>query len=71
MEKLDVLNIIEIKRIREILINHPDLLSMFELLVIMSNNRLNDEKTAISFPIEENIEPQLSDHSSDSDEESI
>tara|TARA_Y100000592_G_scaffold100830_1_gene183148 strand:+ start:17198 stop:17413 length:216 start_codon:yes stop_codon:yes gene_type:complete len=71
MEKLDVLNIIEIKRIREILINHPDLLSMFELLVIMSNNRLNDEKTAISFPIEENIEPHLSDHSSDSDEESI
>ena len=41
IEKLDVGNIIEIQNIRQLLVNHPDLLSMFELLVIMSNNRLN------------------------------
>lgn len=41
IEKLDVGNIIEIQNIRKLLVNHPDLLSMFELLVIMSNNRLN------------------------------
>ena len=43
IEKLDVGNIIEIQNIRQLLVNHPDLLSMFELLVIMSNNRLNAE----------------------------
>ena len=43
IEKLDVENIIEIQNIRKLLINHPDLLSMFELLIIMSNNRLNAE----------------------------
>ena len=43
IEKLDVSNIIEIQKIRQVLINHPDLLSMFELLVIMSNNRLNND----------------------------
>ena len=42
-EKLDIGNIIEIQQIRKILIRHPDLLSMFELLVIMSNNRLAEE----------------------------
>ena len=42
-EKLDVGNIIEIQQIRKILIRHPDLLSMFEVLVIMSNNILAEE----------------------------
>ena len=43
-EKLDIGIIIEIQQIRKILIRHPDLLSMFELLVIMSNNRLAEEE---------------------------
>ena len=55
---MDVKNIFEIQRIRTILCEHPDLLSMFELLVIMSNERLNsysskeDTKKII---LEENI----------------
>jgi len=48
IEKLNLLNVIEIKRIREILEHEPDLLSMFELLVIMGNNRLNDEQILIA-----------------------
>ena len=48
IEKLDLFNIIEINRIRELLEHEPNLLSMFELLVVMGNNRLNDEKLLTS-----------------------
>ena len=68
IEKLDVSNIIEIQKIRQVLINHPDLLSMFELLVIMSNNRLNNDCKIIDKTepvIEPNIEPNLSDDDDD------
>jgi len=44
IEKLDVANIIEIQEIRKLLINHPDLLSMFEILIVMCNNRLEEEE---------------------------
>lgn len=71
MEVLDVKNILEVEKIRQILIHYPDLLSIFEIIIIMANNRLNDEQPAISLPIEANIEPELSDHSSDSDSEDI
>lgn len=68
LEKLDLKNVIEINRIRKILNNHPDLLSMFELIIIVANKRLNEE--AIGFDnnndeIEDNNEPDLSDHESD------
>lgn len=65
MEKLDIHNIIEIDRIRKLLINHPDLLSMFEILVIMANNRINQEKIVNKMELEENIEPDLSSDSED------
>ena len=39
-EKLDIINIIEVQEIRKLLIHHPDLLSMFEILIVMCNNRL-------------------------------
>lgn len=68
IEKLDIHNIIEIEKIRKILINHPDLLSIFEILIIMANNRINQEKIVNKMEIEENIEPDLS---SDSDDEII
>ena len=71
-ENLDLRNIIEIEKIRNILIHHPDLLSMFELLIIVANKRLNEEKPVINMSLEPNIEPDLSDHESDeSDEEQI
>tara|TARA_R110001606_G_C15249680_1_gene637213 strand:+ start:180 stop:392 length:213 start_codon:yes stop_codon:yes gene_type:complete len=65
MEKLDTENIIEIDRIRKILREHPDLLSMFEILVIIANNRINEEKSVLKMEIEENIEPDLSSDSED------
>ena len=71
VEKLDTGNIIEIQDIRKILIEHPDLLSMFELLVIVSNRRLNQEEPArkdIGYSSDEEIEVILD---SDSDEEDI
>tara|TARA_R110002153_G_scaffold188182_5_gene341151 strand:+ start:38 stop:244 length:207 start_codon:yes stop_codon:yes gene_type:complete len=66
-EHLDIKNVIEVDRIRTILREHPDLLSLFEILIIIANNRINDEKTGIDLPIEENTEPELSDHESDED----
>ena len=65
MEKLDTENITEIDRIRKILRDHPDLLSMFEILVIIANNLINEEKTISKMEIEENIEPDLSSDSED------
>tara|TARA_R110000787_G_scaffold137186_1_gene249946 strand:- start:173 stop:376 length:204 start_codon:yes stop_codon:yes gene_type:complete len=64
-EPLDIKNVIEVNKIRTILREHPDLLSLFEILIIIANNRINDEKTGIDLPIEDNIEPDLSDHESD------
>tara|TARA_R110000744_G_C18953913_1_gene516014 strand:- start:290 stop:499 length:210 start_codon:yes stop_codon:yes gene_type:complete len=68
METLDTTNIIEIDKIRKLLIKHPDLLSMFEIMVIIANNRINQEKTAINMDIEKNVEPDLSDHESDEED---
>ena len=68
MEKLNTDNIIEIHRIRTILKNHPDLLSMFEIMVIIANNRINEEKATIAMDIEDNTEPELSDHESDEED---
>jgi len=67
VEKLDILNILEIQRIRNLLIKHPDLLSMFELLIVMSNNRINKKESIIEkdIIIEDNIEPDLSSDSED------
>jgi hypothetical protein len=66
-EYIDLRNVIEIDRIRILLIHHPDLLSMFELLIIVANKRLNEEKCVINMSLEPNIEPNLSDHESDED----
>jgi hypothetical protein len=42
-ELLDIYNVIEVQKMRQILIEHPDLLSMFECMMIIINNRLNTE----------------------------
>ena len=67
-EPLDLKNVFEIERIRKILIGHPDLLAMFEILIVVANRRLNDEKPSLSLPIEDNEDLQLSDHESDDDD---
>jgi hypothetical protein len=76
IEKLDTQNILEIKKIELILQEHPDLLSMFKLLCIISNKRLNDERfdnVIQGIIVESDSEsdsgcPPLSDHSSDSND---
>ena len=64
-DPLDLKNVFEIQRIRNILIEHPDLLALFEILILVVNRRLNDEKPSLSLPLEDNEEIQLSDHESD------
>jgi hypothetical protein len=45
---MDIINIIEVQEIRKLLINHPDLLSMFEILIVMCNNRLSEANTMLA-----------------------
>jgi len=76
VEKLDTKNIFEIQEINEKLQGHPDLLSIFRLLVIIANKRLNDDR--ILNAVEDIMEdeelwklspmPDLSDHSSDEED---
>ena len=69
MEDLDLYNVMEIEKIRKILIDEPALLSVFEMIIVICNRRINDEKTIPRLPIEKCISPPLSDHSSDSDDD--
>jgi len=70
VEKLDIRNVIEINQIKKMLIPHPDLGVLFELVCLLCNERLNNEKADknIEDILEENIEPELSDHSSDEED---
>jgi hypothetical protein len=47
IEKMDVKNIIEINRIRGILKNEKDLLSLFDEMCEIVNKTINDEKIYI------------------------
>jgi hypothetical protein len=67
MESLDVENILEIEDIKELLKPHPKLLTAFNDLIAVANNRINAEPPCLSLPLEVNREPDLSDHSSDED----
>ena len=64
-QNLDITNVIEVNKIRKLLVNEPDLLSLFEILIIVCNRRINEEKPIPRMPIERCISPTLSDHSSD------
>ena len=65
MEDLDLCNVMEINKIRQILVNEPSLLSVFEMIIIIGNHKINQEKPIPRMPIERCISPTLSDHSSD------
>ncbi len=73
IEKLDICNIIEVDKIRKLLIRHPDLLSMFEILIIIVNNRINDDQPCLSScptdAIEENLKYLSVDSESSDDDE--
>ena len=66
MEKISCDNIIEINQIKKILQDKKNLLKVFDDVIATANINLNKEKSCVSLPIEENTEPLLSDHSSDS-----
>ena len=69
IERLDICNIIEVDKIRKLLIRHPDLLSMFEILIIIVNNRLNNDPTCLSSCPADAIEENLKYLSVDSDDD--
>jgi len=72
IERLDICNIIEVDKIRKLLIRHPDLLSMFEILIIIVNNRINNEEPCLSScpsPAIDTIEENLKYLSVDSDDD--
>lgn len=54
----DIRQITQVKEIRHKLIHHPDLLAMFEILLIIVNNRLNDEPPESIF---DDIDKSLND----------
>ena len=64
-ENLDVKNILEVDRIRKILSETPKLLDIFDMILHIANQRVNEEKPCFRMELEENIEPELSDHESD------
>lgn len=74
VERLDICNIIEVDKIRKLLIRHPDLLSMFEILIIIVNNRINNEQPRLSRrpnldAFEENLKYLSVDSESSDDDE--
>lgn len=66
MEKLSCDNIIEINYIKQLIGHKENLLKVFNDIIAVANINLNKEASCVSLPIEENTEPNLSDHSSDS-----
>ena len=72
MEKLSCDNIIEINEIKQLICHKENLLKVFNDIISVANINLNKEAPCLSLPLEENTEPILSDHSSDSsDSENI
>ena len=61
IEKLDVKNIFEIQKIRNILNKEDeDLNIFFEMLLVIVNSRLNSEDAVLDMEIEDYVEPSLS-----------
>ena len=66
MEKLNCENIFEIERIKVILQHtEPSLLKIFDYIIELANQKINEERTIINLELEDNVEPVLSDHESD------
>ena len=66
MEKLDLMNVIEVQQIRLILKEKKDLIDFFDELIKKVNKQINEEKLVIKIDdgyIDVNL--NLSDHSSD------
>lgn len=72
MEPLDLNNVIEVKEIKKLLRNEQQQ-DVFNHIILLANIRINNkglDKPEL-FTLEPNIEPELSDHSSDEDYEVV
>ena len=75
VEKLDIRNIIEIEKIRSLLVEHPAEASLLEIIIILCNEKINSDKDLKKQIIntdddddDSDFEPDLSDHESDEDD---
>ncbi len=74
VEKLDIRNIIEIEKIRSLLVEHPAEASLLEIIIILCNEKINSDNDLkkqiknIDDDDDSDYEPDLSDHSSDEDD---
>ena len=75
VEKLDIRNIIEIDKIRSLLVEHPAEASLLEIIIILCNEKINSDKdlkkqikNIDDDDDDSDYEPELSDHESDEDE---
>jgi len=72
MEPLDLNNVIEVKEIKKLLRNEQQK-DVFNHIILLANIRINNkglDKPEL-FTLEPNIEPELSDHSSDEEYEVV
>ena len=72
MEPLDLNNVIVVKEIKKLLRNEQQQ-DVFNHIILLANIRINNkglDKPEL-FTLEPNIEPELSDHSSDEDYEVV
>ena len=72
MEPLDLNNVIEVKEIKKLLRNEQQQ-DVFNHIILLANIRINNkglDKPEL-FTLEPNVEPELSDHSSDEDYEVV
>ena len=68
IEKLDLNNVLEVEFIKNKLNEDKKLLDFFMLLLDVANKKINKEEVYSAnhtITIEENVEPELSDHESD------
>jgi len=77
VEKLDIRNILEIEKIRSLLVEHPAEASLLEIIIILCNEKINSDKDLKKQIIntdddddddDSDFEPDLSDHESDEDD---
>ena len=70
-EKLNILNIFEIQRIKSLLLIEPDLLDVFNSLLKLANKSLNNEKLENLIDTDSEDELQSIDLSSDESDDNI
>lgn len=70
-EKLNILNIFEIQRIKSLLLIEPELLDVFNSLLKLANKSLNNEKLENLIDTDSEDELQSIDLSSDESDDNI